>query len=112
QNVITPVIIDLMNEGRSQVLRTHHLIADSTLAIPYLKAGKYAIRITGDMNGNGFWDTGNVSRRKQAERVRMFNFPGGGSLLDLAEKMELTQTLDIEQVINQNVTLTAPARKR
>jgi len=33
-------------------------------------------------------------------------------LLDLAEKMELTQTLDIEQVINQNVTLTAPARKR
>jgi len=112
QNVITPVIIDLMNEGRSQVLRTHHLNADSTLVIPYLKAGKYTIRITGDMNGNGFWDTGNVSRRKQAERVRMFNFPGGGSLLDLAEKMELTQTLDVEQVINQNVTLTAPARKR
>ncbi|MFA6651546.1 MAG: Ig-like domain-containing protein [Bacteroidales bacterium] len=112
QNVFTPVIIDLMNEGRTQVLRTHHVLADSTVMIPYLKAGKYALRITGDTNGNGLWDTGNVIQKRQAEKVRIFRFPGGGSLLELAEKMELTQTLDIEQVLNQHVTLTPPARKR
>ena len=112
QSVFTPVIIDLMNEGRTQVLRTHHILSDSTVVIPYLKAGKYALRITGDTNGNGLWDTGNVTIRRQAEKVRIFRFPGGSSLLDLAEKMELTQTLDIEQVLNQNVTLTPPARKR
>jgi hypothetical protein len=112
QNVFLPVIIDLMNEGRTQVLRTHQVQTDSTVVIPYLKTGKYALRITGDTNGNGFWDTGNVTQRRQAEQVRMFRFPGGSSILELAEKMELTQTIDIEQVLNQNVTLTAPARKR
>ncbi len=112
ENVFSPVIIDLMNEGRTQVLRTHYVKKDTTVVIPYLKAGKYAIRITGDMNGNGLWDTGNVTLGRQAEKVRMFRLPAGGSLLELAEKMELTQTMDIEQVINQNVTLTVPARKR
>lgn len=112
QNVFIPVIIDLMNEARTQVLRTHRVQTDSTVVIPYLKAGKYALRITGDTNGNGIWDTGNVTQRMQAEKVRLFRFPGGGSLLELAEKMELTQTIDIEQVLNQNVTLTVPARKR
>ena len=112
QNVVIPVILDLMNEGRTQVLRSHRVNSDTTVVIPYLKAGKFALRIIGDTNGNGFWDTGNVMKRAQAEKVRMFRFPGGGSLLELAEKMELTQTIDIEQVLNQNVTITAPARKR
>ncbi|MCZ2416635.1 MAG: hypothetical protein LC132_03650 [Burkholderiales bacterium] len=107
-----PLIVDLMNEGRNQVLRTSRIASDSTITYPYLKAGKYTVRITEDMNGNGYWDTGNIMERKQAERVRMFRLPSGNPVIDLAEKMELTQIIDIEQLLNQHVSLSVPVKRR
>ncbi|HNZ46507.1 MAG TPA: Ig-like domain-containing protein [Bacteroidales bacterium] len=112
ENVPNPLIVDLMNEGRNQVLRTSRIASDSTITYPYLKAGKYTVRITEDMNGNGYWDTGNIMERKQAERVRMFRLPSGNPVIDLAEKMELTQIIDIEQLLNQHVSLSVPVKRR
>ena len=112
QDVHAPLIVDLMNEGRTQILRTHRVNSDTTLTVQYLKAGKYGLRITEDLNGNGFWDTGNISLGKQAEKVRMFRFPSGSPLIELSEKMELTQSINVAQLLNQNVTLTAPAKRR
>ena len=60
ENVPSPLIVDLMNESRSQVLRTSRPVSDTIITFPYLKAGKYTIRVTGDLNGNGFWDTGDI----------------------------------------------------
>lgn len=111
-NVPSPLIVDLMNESRSQVLRSSRPVSDTTITFPYLKAGKYTIRVTGDLNGNGFWDTGNIAQRRQAERVRMFRLPSGNPVIELTEKMELTQIIDIEQLLNQNVTLSVPVKKR
>ena len=112
ENVPSPLIVDLMNESRSQVLRTSRPVSDTIITFPYLKAGKYTIRVTGDLNGNGFWDTGDIGQRRQAERVRMFRLPSGNPVIELAEKMELTQIIDIEQLLNQNVTLSVPVKKR
>lgn len=112
QNVPSPIILDLMNESRNQILGTRRIVSDTTVSFPYLKAGKYTIRVTEDLNGNGFWDTGSLVGKKQAERVRMFRLPGGGQIIELSEKMELTQTILIEPLLNQHVTLTAPSKKR
>lgn len=112
QNVPSPIILDLMNEGRNQVLDTRRIISDTTVSFPYLKEGKYTIRVTEDLNNNGFWDTGNIAERRQAERVRMFRLPGGSQIIELAEKMEITQTILIEPLLNQHVTLTSPSKRR
>ncbi len=65
--------------------QTHHLNADSTLVIPYLKAGKYAIRITGDLNGNG-WDTGTRQAGENRQNGTHVQLSRWRQLADLAEK--------------------------
>ena len=111
-NVPSPLIVELMNDTRSQVLRTLHVKSDTIVTFPYIKAGKYSLLITEDLNGNGIWDTGSLSRNLQAERVRVFKLPGGNTAIDLKEKMELTQTIDIAQLLNENVTLTIPDKSK
>ena len=76
------------------------------------KPGKYTIRITEDLNDNGFWDTGDVLARRQPERVRVFKLPSGSSVIELKDKVEVTQIINVENLLNQNVTLTVPARRR
>ncbi|MCL2597368.1 MAG: Ig-like domain-containing domain [Paludibacter sp.] len=39
----------------------------------YLKPGDYYLRMFIDQNGNGIWDTGNLSPRRQPERVFYYN---------------------------------------
>lgn len=112
QHVPSPLIVDLMNERRENVLRSTRVKTDTTVSFSYLKAGKYTIRITEDLNDNGFWDTGSSKERRQAERVRMFRLPSGESIIELKEKMELTQVIHVEQLLNQNVTLTVPTKQK
>jgi hypothetical protein len=112
QHVPSPLIVDLMNERRENVLRSTRVKTDTTVSFSYLKAGKYTIRITEDLNDNGFWDTGRSKERRQAERVRMFRLPSGESIIELKEKMELTQVIHVEQLLNQNVTLTVPTKQK
>ncbi len=106
----SPVIIDLMNEARSTVVRTLTAYSDTTLSFKYLNAGRYALRFTEDVNGNGQWDTGSVIQKRQAEKVRVFKYANGNMAIELKDKMELTQNIDITQTFNQDVTLTKPAK--
>ena len=41
----------------------------TTVTFKNYKAGKYFLRITYDTNKNGIWDTGNVLKRLQPEKV-------------------------------------------
>ena len=58
-------IVDLLNEKRDKTLRSYIITGDTSLLFPYLKAGKYSIRITEDLNRNGIVDTGNLLEHKQ-----------------------------------------------
>ena len=51
-NVRNKYIVDLLDEKRSDVLRKYIIENDQTLVFPYLKAGKYSIRLTEDVNRN------------------------------------------------------------
>jgi len=61
-------ILDVLNEN-SAVVNTTLINQDTTVTFGNYKAGKYFFRITYDENKNGIWDTGNVFKRIQPERI-------------------------------------------
>ena len=97
-NVNNKYIVDLLNEKRNNVLRSYIIDSDQTLSFPYLKAGKYSIRITEDLNRNGIVDTGILLAHKQPEKVRFYKLEDGTFLIDIPEMMELDQSIDLAEM--------------
>lgn len=97
-NVNNKYIVDLLNEKRDKVIRSFIIDSDQTLLFPYLKAGKYSIRLTEDVNRNGIVDTGNLLEKKQPEKVMFYKLENGNTLIDIPEKMELSQNLDVGEM--------------
>ena len=97
-NVTNKYIIDLLNEKRDKVLRSYIIDKDETLAFPYLKAGKYSIRITEDLNRNGIVDTGSLLDHKQPEKVRFYKLEDGTFLIDIPEMVEIEQSIDVAEM--------------
>ena len=97
-NVNNKYIVDLLNEKRDKVIRSFIIDSDQTLLFPYLKAGKYSIRLTEDVNRNGIVDTGNLLEKKQPEKVMFYKLENGNTLIDIPEKMELSQSLDVGEI--------------
>ena len=91
-------IVDLLNEKRNTVLRSYIIDKDQTLPFPYLKSGKYAIRITEDKNRNGLVDTGNLLEHRQPEKVRFYKLQDGTFLIDIPEMTELEQSIDVTEM--------------
>ena len=97
-NVNNKYIVDLLNEKRDKVLRSYIIESDRVLPFPYLKAGKYSIRITEDLNRNGIVDTGILLEKKQPEKVKFYKLQDGTFLIDIPEKMEIEQSIDIAEM--------------
>ena len=91
-------IVDLLNEKRDKVLRSFIIDKDQTLLFPYLKTGKYAIRLTEDVNRNGLVDTGNLLEHRQPEKVRFYKLDDGTFLIDIPESVELEQNVDVYEM--------------
>jgi len=91
-------IIDLLNEKRNEVLRSYVIDKDQTLIFPYLKAGKYSIRITEDLNRNGIVDTGILLEHRQPEKVRFYKLEDGTFLIDIPEMTEMDQNLNLKEM--------------
>ncbi len=97
-NVHNKYIVDLLNEKRDKVIRSYIIDKDTTLPFPYLKAGKYSIRITEDINRNGMVDTGILLEHKQPEKVRYYKLADGTFLIDIPEMTELEQNIDLGEM--------------
>ena len=93
-------IVDLLDEKRTNILRSYIIENDQTLLFPYLKAGKYAIRITEDINRNGLVDTGNLLEHRQPEKVMFYKLDDGQFLIDIPEMTELEQNIDLNAMFN------------
>lgn len=91
-------IVDLLNEKRDKVLRSYIIDKDTQLLFPYLKAGKYSIRITEDLNRNGIVDTGILLEHKQPEKVRFYKLEDGTFLIDILEMTEVNQSIDLMEM--------------
>ena len=97
-NVKNKYIIDLLDEKRTNVLRSYIIESDQQLIFPYLRAGKYSVRITEDLNKNGLVDTGILLERKQPEKVRFYKLEDGTFLIDIPEMVEIEQSIDIGEI--------------
>ena len=97
-NVMNKDIIDLLNEKRDQIIRSFIIERDTTLLFPYIKTGKYSIRLTEDLNRNGLVDTGNLLEHKQPEKVKFFKLDDGSSYLEIPEMTELEQAIDVGEL--------------
>ncbi|MCR5351927.1 MAG: Ig-like domain-containing protein [Bacteroidales bacterium] len=88
------LIVDLLSEKRDKVLRSYVTDTDGTLHFPYLKAGKYSVRITEDGNRNSIVDTGSLLEHRQPETVVFLDF-SGSEYLNIPVSTELTQSVDV-----------------
>lgn len=61
-------ILDVLNENNVSI-NNIILTQDTTVTLRNYRSGKYFLRITYDSNKNGIWDTGNVFKRLQPERI-------------------------------------------
>ena len=91
-------IIELTDERGNNVLRTYHVDRNTKLFFPYLKAGKYMVRITCDKNRNGLADTGNLLAHLQPETVRFYEAAPGNKVLEIPESVEVEQTIDLKTI--------------
>ena len=93
-------IVDLLNEKRDQTLRSFIVDGDQSLVFPYLKGGKYSIRITEDINRNGIVDTGELFSHRQPEKVLFYKLRDGSYVIDIPESTEMDQSIDIAQMFS------------
>lgn len=97
KNVNHKYIVEMLDERRTQTLFTHVVNEDKMVEFPYLTAGKYYIRITEDLNGNSYVDTGSLLDHQMPERVKYFKIDDN-PLLDIPEMSFISQTVDLEQM--------------
>lgn len=90
-------IVDLLSEKMDKTLRSYRISTDQTLLFPYVKAGKYLIRVTEDLNGNGLVDTGSLLEHRQPEKVRFFKI-GDNQLLNIPARTEWEQSVALREL--------------
>lgn len=90
-------IIDLLSEKRDKVIRSFTIEKDQTVLFPYVKAGKYCIRMTEDRNRNGLVDTGDLLKHRQPEKVLFFKVKDQ-FLIDIPERTEYVQQVNMEEL--------------
>lgn len=97
KNAVTKYILELTDEN-DNALRTFVTDKDCAITVPYVKAGKYKIRIYRDSNRNGYQDTGNLLAHKQPERVILYGTSPDKPILEIPESVEVTQEIDMEEL--------------
>ena len=93
------LIVDLLGEKRDKVLRSFVTDCDGTLHFPYIKAGRYSIRITEDRNRNAIIDTGSLLEHRQPEMVVFLDF-SGSNYLNIPASVELSQSVDVSALFH------------
>ncbi len=90
-------IVDLLNERRDQVIRKYIIDSDTTLVFPYIKEGKYSIRITEDLNRNSIVDAGSLLEHRQPERVKFYEIEDE-EFMEIPAASELVQEINIGEL--------------
>lgn len=102
ENVFENYIVELTDENKKKIFRKYSIDSAAVLPFPYLKAGKYSIRITEDKNGNGMIDTGVLLEKKQPEKVMLYkastSLGNDAYILELPARTDLEQTIDLAEM--------------
>jgi len=90
-------LVELLDEKRTKTLRSFLLDSDRELVFPYVKEGKYSIRITEDLNGNGLVDTGDLLSHRQPEKVRFFKI-ADSFVIDVPARTDWEQEVELVEL--------------
>lgn len=101
KNVDTRYIVQVVDEKREKVFRSYIISDDVTLPFPYLQKGKYSIRIMEDKNNNGLLDAGDILKRRQPEKVRLYRLADGKDIIELKERTDIEQTIDVKALFGK-----------
>jgi hypothetical protein len=91
-------IVEIMDEKKSKALRTRIIDSDVALVFPYLKGGKYHIRVTEDVNRNTIVDTGSLLAHRQPEKVKFLKLAKNDNPLEIKESSEITQDVNLAEL--------------
>lgn len=91
-------LVELITEKRDKVLRKYEVLGDTSLVFPFIKEGKYSIRITQDRNRNGIVDTGVLLEKKQPEKVKFLELSDGTYLINIPAGIELEQDINLAEM--------------
>lgn len=90
-------IVDLLDEKKEKTIRSFIIDSDRVLVFPYITAGKYAIRITEDINRNSIVDTGSLLEHRQPEKVKFFKIKDE-SLIEILENSEMEHSVNLSEL--------------
>ena len=93
-------IIHFLDENKNNILREYIIDTDKKLVFPYLKQGKYCIRIIEDVNRNGIVDTGNLLQHRQPEKVKFLKTKDQDTF-EIPERSEIEQNLDMREFMKE-----------
>ena len=94
------VIIDLLDEKRKKILRQYIVDTDCSLNFPYLKEGKYSLRVTDDSNRNSIVDSGSLLEHRQPEPVLFFTV-GNSEFIEIPAGAEVEQDISIKTLFTE-----------
>ncbi len=86
-----PVVVELLNTSDNPVATT--TAKDGKAVFSYILPGTFYARAYIDSNGNGKWDTGNISEKRQPEEV--YYYP---KKINLKKNWDMQQTWDIYEL--------------
>ncbi len=93
-------IVELLDGNMSKVLRSYVVDSACTLSFPYLKAGKYCIRITEDVNRNSIVDSGSLLEHRQPEKV-LFYKTNDDNTIEILESTEMEQSVNVYELFSK-----------
>jgi uncharacterized protein (DUF2141 family) len=70
----TNYVVEILGAS-DKVIYQGKIVSDKKLIIEHLKPGTYKMKIYNDSNNNGKWDTGNLSEKKQPEKIYYYKEP-------------------------------------
>ena len=91
-------LVELVNEKRTSVLRKYDINTDTLLTFPYIKEGRYSVRITQDRNNNGIVDTGVLLEKKQPEKVKFLELTDGTYMINIPAATEIDQEVNLMEM--------------
>lgn len=92
-NVQTRYIIELVNKDKTKTFRKFIIDNDTSLLFPYVTSDSYSLRITEDRNRNGVFDSGNMLKNLQPEKVTIFKIDDGSEVFFIPEQTDVIQDI-------------------
>lgn len=91
-------VIQILGKGR-EIIREQEA-GTGTYTFLYIPPGEIRIRIIDDINGNGQWDAGSVTERRQPEGVEIFVTESGKEEITAKPGWNLTYNIDMKELFS------------